>query len=106
MNLEASITKAFDATSVNAETTVWSPASGYRFRIFKMLVTSSRDGNLVFKDNTGGATILVVPCKAGAPVDVELLGPGIASGAVNRALTCTGPASATLSGFIQGTEDP
>lgn len=55
---------------------------------------------------SGGATVLVVPCIAGVPVPVKLLAPGLAASRVNNVLTCTGPSAATLSGFIQGVEEP
>lgn len=47
-------------------------------------------GNVVFRDNTAGTIIAVVPCIAGAPVTFDV-GNGILSGAINGMPTADGP---------------
>lgn len=100
----ASVFKPQSAVSVASETTVWTPASGKRFRLMAGIVTCSVAGNLTFKDNTAGTVIAIIPVLAGAPVSFDFKN-GILSAAANNVLTCTGPASSTLSGVVYGTEE-
>lgn len=95
------------AVSVAAEATIWTPASGRRFRLMGGLLTSGTvGGNVTLKDNTGGSTIGLLPFGAAAsPMPFTLPGNGILSGAVNNVLTATGAATQTLSGYLIGCEE-
>ena len=92
------------AVAVDVEATVWDPAAAKKFRLQKLHLVGSVDGDYVFKDGTGLATILTVPMKAAVPVTLDL-GHGILSGAADRLLTCTGPALSVLSGTLMGREE-
>lgn len=100
----ATVFKTMDALGTGAEVTVWTPAAGKRFRLMKGVVTSSVAGNIVFRDNTAGTVILVLPVLAGEPQGFDL-GNGIRSGLADRVLTLDAPGAGTLSGFVGGTEE-
>ena len=102
----ASIFKTFVLTSVAAETTLWTPSAGKKFRLMGYCLTSGTlGGNVILKDNTGGTTLLVIPFgSVSAPIQ-EVLGNGILSSAANNVLTATGTATQTLSGYIYGNEE-
>ena len=91
--------------SGQAETTIWTPASGKRFRLQCLVLTASAQTVLTFKDNTAGTTILVLELAANAPLQIDLGGIGVLSGAADRVLTVTRATAATLNGFVAGTEE-
>ncbi len=92
------------AVAVAAEATVWDPAAGKKFRLMGMIVAGSVAGDYIFRDNTAGAIIAIVPGLAAAPVAVNF-GNGILSAAADNLLTCDGPALSTISGTLFGTEE-
>lgn len=99
-----------NAVAINAETTIWTPASGRKFRLMGYQLTAlGAAGNVVLKDNTAGASLpIVLPFGAiGANLSVAYpgMGNGILSAAANNVLTATGAASQTLSGYLLGTEE-
>lgn len=101
---------ALNAVSVAAEATIWTPATGRKFRLMGYCLTAlGAAGNVVLKDNTAGASLpLVLPFGAiGANLTVvpPAMGNGILSAAANNVLTATGAASQTLSGYLIGTEE-
>ena len=99
------VVKAFDATAVAAETTVWTPAGGKKFRLMGYHLAASVAGNIILRDNTAGTVIAVIPSGAGGSgVHVDL-GNGVLSAAANNVLTAQGPAASTLSGVIYGIEE-
>lgn len=98
-----------NAVSIAAETTIWTPASGRKFRLMGYNLTSGTvGGNVLLKDNTAGSTIHIIPFGA-ASANVSIPYPGLGNGnlssAVNNVLTATGTATQTLSGTIWGTEE-
>jgi len=99
------VVKPLSAVNINAETTIWTPASGRRFRLLAYHLVSSVAGNVVLKDNTAGTTIAVIPSAAAGngTFGVFPFG-GIPSAAINNVLTAT-LATATLSGWIAGFEE-
>jgi hypothetical protein len=97
--------KPQSAVLITTETTIWTPASGKKFRLMGYHLVCSVAGNIVLKDNTAGTTILVIPSAAGDGGTFVMLGNGILSAAANNVLTATGPATGTLSGFVFGTEE-
>jgi hypothetical protein len=103
-----SIFISLNAVSIAAETTIWTPAAGKRFRLMGYQLSSGTvGGNVVLKDNTAGATIMQLPfpAAAGVPLTSPVIGNGILSGAAGRVLTATGVATQTLSGYIFGCEE-
>jgi hypothetical protein len=96
-----------NAVGIAAETTIWTPAAGRRFRLMGYQLTSGVvGGNVLLKDNTAGTTKLILPFGAAAQT---LFGPpmgnGILSIAPGNVLTATGAATQTLSGYLLGTEE-
>lgn len=99
------IFKPQNAVAVATEATVWTPAAGKKFRLMGGVLTGpGAAGAYEFRDNTAGTIIFTVFLSAGQAVPFDL-GNGILSGAADRVLTCDGPASATLTGTIWGTEE-
>jgi hypothetical protein len=102
------IFKPQSAVSIAAEATIWTPASGKKFRLMGGNVASSVVGNVTLRDGTAGTIIAVVPCGV-ANVAYPIFGPnagnGILSALADNKLTATGPALSTLSGVVFGTEE-
>lgn len=101
------IFKSFNAVAINAETTLWTPAAGKKFRIMGgILSVGGAAANVLLKDNTAGTTILIIPKTAlDVAVPLPVMGNGVLSAAANNVLTATGIAATTLSGFIFGCEE-
>jgi hypothetical protein len=104
------IFKSLNTVSVAAETTLWTPSAGRKFRLMGFCLTAlGAAGNVTLKDNTGGAALpITLPFGAiGASLTVmpPALGNGILSATAGNVLTATGAASQTLSGFLVGTEE-
>lgn len=92
-------------TAATAEVTLWTPASGKKFRLQRLILTVGAQTVLTFKDNTAGPTILALELAANTPFTLDLGALGILSGAADRVLTVTRSNSATLNGFVAGTEE-
>lgn len=99
--------KSLNAVAVGSEVTIWTPASGKKFRIMGFVLTSGTAGGTVaLKDNTAGTTILQIPLSTvGATVVSPPMGNGILSATANNVLTATGVATQTISGYVFGTEE-
>ena len=91
-------------TAATAETTIWTPTSGKKFRLMGFILTPGAASTLTFKDNTSGTTIFVARGATDTPIVVNL-GNGILSSAINQPLTVTRGTSATLDGCCWGTEE-
>jgi hypothetical protein len=87
-----------------AETTIWTPTTGKKFRLMGFLLTVGAASTLTFKDNTSGTTIFAARGTTDTPIAV-VLGNGILSAAANNVLTVTRGTSATLDGVAWGTEE-
>ncbi len=96
---------AINALAIAAETAIWTPAAGKSFRLMGYHLVSSVAGNIILRDALAGAIIAVIPSAANGAGQQVVLGNGIVSALVNNALTATGPALATLSGIVYGTEE-
>jgi hypothetical protein len=98
--------KSLSGVVITSETTIWTPASGKKFRLMGFVITQTVvTGDITLKDNTGGSTILVIPATpVGQPLYVPL-GNGILSGAADRVLTATGASTEAISGFVFGIEE-
>jgi len=97
---------SFSAVTITSETTIWTPASGKKFRLMGFVITQTvATGDIALKDGTGLSTILTVPATpVGQPLAVPL-GNGILSGAADRVLSATGASTEKISGFVYGTEE-
>lgn len=102
---EPKVQTAVAKTAATAEATIWTPASGKKFRLLRMLITVSVQSILTFKDNTAGTTILVIEPAANTPLLVDLGRLGILSAAADNVLTVTRATSCTLNGVLMGTEE-
>ena len=98
--------KTVSLSAGTTETTIWTPASGRKFRLMGFILTPGAATTLTFKDNTAGATIFVTRGAADQPIFIPAgaLGNGILSGAADRVLTVTRGTSATLDGVLIGQE--
>lgn len=100
----ATVFKTVDLGAGTTETTIWTPATGKRFRLLGFVLTCGAASKLTFKDNTAGTTIFVAEVAAGVPLVVNL-GNGILSAAANNVLTVTRGTSGTLVGVVWGVEE-
>jgi hypothetical protein len=92
--------------SIATETTVWTPASGRRFRLMGYNLTGTGAQNIVLKDNTAGTTIMVIPgVTAGQLNFCPSIGNGIISAAPNNVLTANAGGANAISGYFFGTEE-
>lgn len=103
----ANVFKNLSAVVVTAETTIWTPTSGKKFRFIGYCLSQGvATGAVTIKDNTAGTTILVIPQNTVGQAACGLLGTnGILSATANNVLTATGVSTETLTGYIFGTEE-
>jgi hypothetical protein len=99
--------KTLSAVVITSETTIWTPATGKKFRLMGLWLTQGVvTGAVTLKDNTAGTTIFIVPqhtiAVAMSPI---YLGNGILSAAANNVLTATGASTETITGVVFGTEE-
>ena len=101
------IFKNLSAVVITSETTIWTPASGKRFRLMGFLLTQGvATGAVTLKDNTAGTTILIIPQNTiGVALASPPMGSGILSATANNVLTATGVSTETLTGYVFGTEE-
>ena len=90
-------------SAATAETTLWTPAAGKKFRIMGFTLTAGGACELSFKDGTGGTTVLFYAAGLD-PLTVDLRN-GLLSAAANNLLTVVRSVSVTLKGTIYGTEE-
>lgn len=97
-----------NGVTITGESTVWTPATGSRFRLLGYnLVSATATGNVTVKDGTGLTTVLLIPMPAvGSPTGFTMIGgQGIVSGAANRVLTFTGASTQVVTGWLYGIEE-
>jgi len=99
------IFKVVALTAATAETTIWTPGAGKKFRLMGFILTCGAASTLTFKDNTAGTTIFAARGGTDVPVSVPNLGNGILSAAANNVFTVTRGTSCTLDGVVWGTEE-
>lgn len=98
--------KTVSLSSGTAETTIWTPASGRKFRLMGFwFKVGSTAAVLTFKDGSGGATIFVGGATGNDNTGAVNLGNGILSAAANNVLTVTRSGSTTLDGTVWGVEE-
>lgn len=101
----SNVFKTVSLSAGTAETTIWTPTSGKKFRLMGFLLTCGAASTLTFKDNTAGTTIFVARGTTDQPIKTPPLGNGILSAAANNLLTVTRGTSCTLDGVVFGTEE-
>lgn len=109
LNDEITVNKVItlNAVVLTAETTLWTPAAGKRFRLLGGLVSIGvAAANVILRDGTAGATIYIIPkAPLDTPTWLPWMGNGLASAALNNLLTGQGIATTTISGILFGREE-
>jgi len=103
--------KPVKAVAITAATpvAVWTPATGKRFRLLGFCLVPTVAASILFEDATGGSNeFLRFPLTAAVPtnqmpVSLGLL--GYLSTAINNALFLDVTSTATISGYVYGTEE-
>lgn len=96
------------AVAITAATgaTIWTPASGKKFRLMGYSFSASAAASLIFGDNVVGTVIFRGPLLAAAGIDSQYnLGNGFLSAAANNVLKLDVSANATVTGTVWGTEE-
>ncbi len=103
--------KPIKAVAITAGTPVaaWTPATGKRFRLLGFCIVPTVAASILFEDATGGGNeFLRFPLTAAVPtaqIPVTLGQFGYLSTTANNALFLDVTASATVSGYVYGTEE-
>lgn len=101
------VTKDFSAVAVGTIVTVWTPASGKKFRLMGMSISVSAACNVLFEDNAAGAGNFIYRTPkllVDTPFFVDLRD-GKLSAAANNVLKATSSAAANMTGTIWGMEE-
>lgn len=86
--------------------TVWTPASGKKFRLMGWALSLSVAGSIIFKWGAANTIIIRTPALAAAGVhSFDQLGNGAMPGAANDALKVDVTANGNVAGFVFGTEE-
>lgn len=102
--LTPNVYKTFDIAVCGTEATIWTPATGKKFRMMGIAVAPSAAAAMTFKDNTAGTTILIARAGAGIPSTINFEN-GILSTTANNLLTIQSSAAAICSGTVWGIEE-
>lgn len=100
----ATIFKPIALAAGTAEVTIWTPASGKKFRLMGFCIGAGSASTIEFRDNTAGTMIFLAKVGATIALFVDLRN-GILSAAANNVLTITRGTSTTLDGTIWGIEE-
>ncbi len=96
------------AVAVDTIVTVWTPATGKKFRIQGGEISASAAISVLFEDNASGAghyLFRTPKLVANTPYSFKLPGNGIPSAAINNVLKATGSGAGAITGFLWGVED-
>lgn len=101
------VSKDIATVALGSITTVWTPATGKKFRLMGGTLSSSGAISILFEDNAGGATIFRTPkLLVDTPYTFEVNGgQGFLSAAANNVLKATSSGAANVTGTIWGTEE-
>lgn len=103
--------QAVTVSTANTPTSIWTPASGKKFRLMGYWFSTSVAAGLVFHDlaGIGGGGLMGCPSPLHAAAGVIQSPPeiknGLVSGAINNQLWIDATAATTLTGFVWGTEE-
>jgi hypothetical protein len=102
---DANVFKTVNLAAATAETALWTPAAGKKFRLVGLVLTVGGAADCQFNDGAGGSTVFLLSATAAQVFVLERLGNGLVSGAANRALTVVRSTAVTLKGTLWGTEE-
>ncbi len=95
--------KSVNLAAATAETALWTPAAGKKFRLIRLCLTPGAACDLTLNDGAGGTTLMVLGATA-APLILDFSN-GILAAANNNALTVVRSVSTTLKGVVIGAEE-
>ena|SRR5258706_5729559 len=110
-NVTPFVFKPIKAVAITAATpvAVWTPATGKRFRLLGFCLVPTVAASILFEDATGaGNEFLRFPLTAAVPTAQVMINLGMfgyLSTTANNALFLDVTATATVSGFVYGTEE-
>lgn len=102
-----SVRKDLSAVAIGTIATVWTPASGKKFRLMGGSISVSAAANVLFEDNAAGAGNFIYRTPkllADTPFNFSL-GNGFLSATANNILKATSSAAANITGTLWGTEE-
>lgn len=102
--LTPTVFKVFDVAVCATETTIWTPATGKKFRLMGYTGGTSAAGTIALKDNTGGTSIFTSRTGTSIPFSSDLKR-GILSATANNVLTITSSGAASCTGTVWGIEE-
>lgn len=103
----ADVWKDVSAVTITTIATVWTPATGKKFRLMGGTISASAAMNVLFEDNAAGAGNFVYRTPkllADTPYTFDLSN-GKVSATANNVLKATGSAAGTITGTLYGTEE-
>jgi len=103
----ASTFKDQSTVAIGTIATVWTPASGKKFRLMGGSISVSATGSVLFEDNSAGAGNFIYRTPtlvAGSPFNFDLPG-GRLSATINNVLKATLSTTGNLVGTLWGTEE-
>lgn len=102
-----SVSKDVSTATVTTITTLWTPASGKKFRLMGGTLSCSTAVSILFEDNTAGAIIFRTPkLLVDTPYTFEVKGgQGLLSALADNVLKATSSAAGVITGTIWGTEE-
>lgn len=103
----SNISKDVSTVTVTTITTVWTPASGKKFRLMGGTLSCSTAVSILFEDNTAGATIFRTPkLLVDTPYTFEVNGgQGFLSAVANNVLKATSSGAGVITGNLWGLEE-
>lgn len=103
----ATISKDLSTVAIGSIATVWTPASGKKFRLMGGTISVSAAVSVLFEDNVASATIFRTPkLLADTPYDFVVNGgQGKLSAVANNVLKATSSGAANIIGTLYGTEE-
>jgi len=101
------VSKDLSTVTITTITTVWTPASGKKFRLMGGTFSVSAACSVLFEDNAAATTIFRTPkLAADTPYNFVVAGgQGVLSAAANNVLKATSSAAATIIGTLWGVEE-
>jgi hypothetical protein len=101
------ISKDVSSVTVTTITTLWTPATGKKFRLMGGTISCSTGVSILFEDNAAGATIFRTPkLLVDTPYTFEVKGgQGFLSAVADNVLKATSSAAGVITGTLWGTEE-
>jgi hypothetical protein len=100
------VTKVFSTAIVaGVPATVWTPASGKKFRLTGWTLSPSVATFITFKDNAASLNVGTANLAINTPSKVTLPGDGVVSSTADNPLKLDVGANATVTGMVWGYEE-